>query len=239
MRVLVVEDNDDLAGILQSRLNHAGLVTQRVRTAGEAEVAAAETAYRAIVLDLGLPDHDGLVFLQKLRTKGAATPVIVVSARDGLNDRLNGLRAGADDYLPKPFSVEELVARLLALSRRPQRFIGRTLRFGNVAIDLESREICIGSENCACQPREVLVLELLMRNPGEVVRRTFIYDQLFGVEANESPDTVDVYIHRLRRQLADSGSTAHIHTIRGVGYMLSDVPPPGSRTAAMRHSPAQ
>ena len=139
MRVLIIEDNSSLATLIATRLEQSGIESDRAVSMEQAERALFSLRYEAVILDLGLPDGDGLKLLRDMRQRGDSTPVLVTTARHGLEDRVRGLREGADDYLPKPFSVEELVARLQALLRRPSNFIGQTLQTGNVALDTELR----------------------------------------------------------------------------------------------------
>ena len=223
MRVLIVEDNASLASLISARLDRSGIESDRAISVADATRALGSLNYDAVVLDLGLTDGDGLTLLSDMRRSGNSTPVLITTARHGLEDRVRGLRQGADDYLPKPFSVEELLARLQALMRRPSRFIGPILRAGNIAFDTQLRQMNVADRVVPTRLREALVLELLIRGLGAVVKRGHIEDQLFGLEGQPDSNTVDVYIHRLRRQLTDVGATVAIHTIRGVGYMMTEV----------------
>jgi DNA-binding response OmpR family regulator len=222
MRLLVVEDNEELAGLLIRGLAAAGFAADVVASAGDARNVLATTRYAAIVLDLGLPDGDGLEVLQGLRARQVATPVLVLTARSGVHDRVTGLRSGADDYLVKPFALEELVARLQALMRRPGELLGRSLRVGNVTFDTEARQAFVDEKPQIFSAREVAVLEILMRRSGRVVSKKLVEDQLFGLSIDVSSNAVEVYVHRLRKQLADSGANVQIHTIRGVGYLIAE-----------------
>ena len=145
MRVLLVEDNTELVSLLKKGLSQGGIAADAVGTAGDASHVLATMQYAAVVLDLGLPDEDGLTLLRDLRRRGESTPVLVLTARDGVSDRVTGLRAGADDYLAKPFAMEELIARLQALLRRPGNLLGRRLTFGNVALDTEGRQVIVAA----------------------------------------------------------------------------------------------
>jgi DNA-binding response OmpR family regulator len=223
VRVLIVEDNKVFASLMASRLDRSGIESDQVVSVEQAEQAIATVDYGAIVLDLGLGDRDGLELLRALRAKGNSIPIVITSARHSLEDRLRGLREGADDYLAKPFSVDELIARLHAVMRRPGKFVGQMLQAGNVGLDTESRQIRIADAVHIVRVRETLLLELLMRHAGHVVQRDYFEHQLFGRESDHDSNTVDVYVHRLRRQLLDAGATVAIHTIRGVGYMLTEV----------------
>ncbi len=222
MRLLVVEDNNDLAQLLLKGLGAEGFAADVVTTAGEARAALATTRYAAVMLDLGLPDGDGLAVLRELRERKDATPVLVLTARGGVHDRVAGLRSGADDYLAKPFAFEELVARVQALLRRPGDLLGQLLRVGNVAFDTEARQAFVDDKPQFFSAREVAVLEILMRRSGRVVSKKLVEDHLFGLSADVGSNAVEVYIHRLRKQLADAGGKVQIHTIRGVGYLIAE-----------------
>src|SRR5690349_9326436 len=169
MRVLLVEDNKDLVSLLDKGLAQSGLSTDSVGTVGDAMHVLGTMKYAAVVLDLGLPDDDGLALLRDMRRKGDATPVLVLTARDGVTDRVTGLREGADDYLPKPFAMEELVARLQALLRRPGNLLGRQLTFGNVSLDTEGRQVFVDGTVRVFPARETAILEILLRRGGNVV----------------------------------------------------------------------
>jgi DNA-binding response OmpR family regulator len=220
MRVLIIEDNVSFAHLVAERLAQSGFDSDQTGTAEQAKHAMEAVDYAAVVLDLGLPDENGLTLLREMRLHGNATPVLITTARNGLEDRVRGLREGADDYLAKPFSVDELAARLHALLRRPGRLLQEVLTAGNVALDSKNHQVNVEGRILPMRLRETVVLELLMRHKASVVPRRFFEDQLFGIEGEQDSNTVDVYIHRLRKQLDDAGATAKIHTVRGVGYML-------------------
>ena len=228
MRVLIAEDNTTFAHVMQDRLKQSAISSDHVATIERTEEALSALPYTALVLDLGLPDGDGVNLIRRLRENGSTIPILIISARHGLDDRVLGLRAGADDYLAKPFSVDELIARLRAISRRSEAMVGEVLRIGNVALDTASRQVNIGSHVHVGRLRETLILEVLLRYTGQVVRRDFLFNQLYGIDAKTEPATVDVYIHRLRRHLADYRATVVIHTIRGVGFMLTELPSSGA-----------
>lgn len=222
MRVLVIEDNADLVSLLTKGLARGGFAADSVGTAADARHVLGTMKYAAIVLDLGLPDEDGLVLLRELRRKHDATPVLVLTARDGVNDRVTGLRDGADDYLAKPFAMEELVARLQALLRRPGNLLGRMLTFGNVALDTEGRQAFVGGTPRAFPARETAVLEILLRRGGNVAPKRLFEDHLFGLSGDVGSNAIEVYVHRLRKMLADAGANVKIHTVRGVGYLMAE-----------------
>jgi DNA-binding response OmpR family regulator len=221
MRILLVEDNDRLSRLLATGLGRAGFEVDLVTSAADAAAVSSATQYPVIVLDLGLPDADGLDFLRELRRRGDATPVLILTARGGIQDRVKGLQTGADDYLGKPFALEELVARLQALLRRPGQLLGQALTVGNVTLDTEARQLEIGGQALALSVREIAVIEILMRRAGKVVSKKLVEDQLFGLSGEVGSNAVEVYVHRIRKQLAEAGAAARIDTIRGVGYMIS------------------
>lgn len=222
MRVLIVEDNTELVGLLKAGLAQGGFPADAVGTAGDARHVLATMRYSAVVLDLGLPDDDGISVLKDLRHRGDPVPVLVLTARDGVSDRVEGLRAGADDYLAKPFAMEELIARLQALLRRPGNLLGRRLTFGNVAIDTEGRQVFVADAAHSFPARETAVLEILLRRGGNVAPKRLFEDHLFGLSGEGGSNAVEVYVHRLRKLLADAGATVKIHTVRGVGYLLTE-----------------
>jgi DNA-binding response OmpR family regulator len=222
MRLMLVEDNTRLSALLAKGLSTAGFVVDRMKTAAEAREALAIARYSAVVLDLGLPDEDGLEVLRSMRRVGDATPVLILTARSGLKDRVGGLQAGADDYLPKPFELEELVARLRALQRRPPQMLAVVLKLGNLAFDTGARQMLVNGKPWLLSARETAVLEVLMHRPGHVVSKQIVEDQLFGLDHEVGSNAVEVYVHRLRKQLAEAGATVLIHTVRGVGYFISE-----------------
>ena len=225
MRVLLVEDNPELVSLLVKGLARAGLAADSVGTVGDAKHVLATVKYAAVVLDLGLPDDDGLNLLRDMRRAADATPVLVLTARDGVTDRVTGLREGADDYLPKPFAMEELVARLQALLRRPGNLLGRLLTFGNVALDTEGRQVFVSGAPRGFPARETAVLEILLRRGGNVAPKRLFEDHLFGLSGDVGSNAVEVYVHRLRKMLSDAGATVKIHTVRGVGYLMAEEKP--------------
>jgi DNA-binding response OmpR family regulator len=221
MRILIVEDNSTYGHLLAQRLAQAGFDSDEVMSAGAARRALLSVRYAAILLDLGLPDDDGIVLLRQIRSAGHAMPIMIVTARHGLEHRLQGLREGADDYLVKPFSMEELVARLHALLRRPGYMLGRLLTAGNISLDTDNRQLMVGDSVHLLRVRELEVLELLIRNRGRVVTRKRFEEWLFGLQVEQDTNALDVYVHRLRKVLADADATVKIHTIRGVGFLMS------------------
>jgi len=222
MRVLIVEDNAELVSLLVKGLAQGGLAADNVSTVADAQHVLGTMKYAAVVLDLGLPDEDGLILLREMRRRSDATPVLVLTARDGVTDRVTGLREGADDYLVKPFAMEELVARLQALLRRPGNLLGRLLTFGNVSLDTDGRQVIVAGSPKAFPARETAVLEILLRRGGNVAPKRLFEDQLFGMSGDVGSNAVEVYVHRLRKMLSDAGATVKIHTVRGVGYLMAE-----------------
>ena len=222
MRLLLVEDNARLSDLIAGGLAKEGIATDTVTTIAECLSALATTHFSVVILDLGLPDGDGLSVLQHMRAQGSSTPVLVLTARLSVRDRVKGLHHGADDYLGKPFAFEELVARVRALLRRPTAYLGRELRLGNFTFDVEGREIAVAGAQYALAPREALVLEVLMRRANRVVPKKILEDQLYGLSADGSANAVEVSVHRLRKQLIETGAHVAIHTVRGVGYLIKE-----------------
>ena len=221
MRILVVEDNEELGGLIAEGLADAEYETDRVATAADARHALTTARYSAVVLDLGLPDGDGLTVLGDVRARHNEVPILILTARVGVHDRVAGLRAGADDYLTKPFAFEELVARLEALMRRPHAMTGHVLALANLTFDTQSKQAFIDDEPQVLSARETAVLEILLRHKDRAVAKKAVEDQLFGLDGEVSSNAVEVYVHRLRRQLGERGAKVQIHTVRGVGYMIA------------------
>jgi DNA-binding response OmpR family regulator len=222
MRLLVIEDNEELAALLSQGLRTAGYETDLLSTVAEARTALSTTRYAALILDIGLPDGDGLAILREIRHRKDPLPVLVLTARGSVHDRVSGLRSGADDYLVKPFAFEELVARLEALLRRPGQLLGSSLQVANLAFDTESRQAYIDDKPQVLSARETAVLELLMRRKDRVVSKKLVEDHIFGLSGEVASNAVEVYVHRLRKQLSERGANVEIHTIRGVGYLLGE-----------------
>jgi DNA-binding response OmpR family regulator len=222
MRLLVVEDNEQLAELLTKGLQAAGYETDVLSTLEEASTVLRTTFYAALILDLGLPDGDGLVLLREIRHLDNPIPVIVLTARGGLHDRVQGLRSGADDYLVKPFALEELLARLEAQLRRPGNLLGSSLRIANLEFDTRNRQASIDDQPQVLSARETAVLELLMRSKGRVVSKKQVEDHIFGHSGEVASNAIEVYVHRLRKQLSERGAKVQVHTIRGVGYLIAE-----------------
>src|ERR1700760_3324680 len=222
MRLLIVEDNEELAQLLVKGLQTAGYEADVLSTIEEATSVLLTTFYAALILDLGLPDGDGLALLREIRHRNNPIPVLVLTARGGLHDYVHGLRSGAGDYLVKPFALEELVARLEAQLRRPGQLLGNSLKIANLQFDTQNRQASIDDQPQVLSARETAVLELLMRSKGRVVSKKQVEDHIFGHSGEVASNAVEVYVHRLRKQLADRGAKVQVHTIRGVGYLIAE-----------------
>jgi DNA-binding response OmpR family regulator len=222
VRLLVVEDEVRIAEILRKSLGKAGFAVDSVASCGDAKAALGVGTYDAMILDLGLPDGDGLALLGQVRSGGDQTPILVLTARDAIEDRVNGLDTGADDYLVKPFAMTELVARTKALLRRPGGALGTTLKAGNVSFDTIGRDVTIGNVPLLLPRRESAILEHLMRRLGRVVPKLVLEEKLYGIDDELESNAIPVHIHHLRKKLVDAGATAEIHTVRGLGYLLTE-----------------
>jgi DNA-binding response OmpR family regulator len=224
MRLLVIEDETRIAELLRTGLTRAGFVVDAVTTAADAHEALSLVCYDAAILDLGLPDGDGLTLLARARRAGSRVPVLILTARDAIEDRVTGLDAGADDYLIKPFAMAELIARTKALLRRPGHALGATLTAGNVVFDTIGRDVRIGETVVHLARQELAVLEHLMRRLGRVVPKTLLEEKLYSMDEEPESNAIPVHIHHLRRKLADCGATPEVHTVRGIGYLLTEEP---------------
>lgn len=222
MRLLLVEDHARFANAVKMNLEKEGFTVDTVQTANNADAAATAVKYDTIILDLGLPDADGISILREWRERGIETPVLVLTARDGVEDRVIGLNSGADDYLLKPFAMEELVARIRALLRRPDGALGLVITAGNVSFDTTAREVRVNDQTINISRREMGVLEQLMRRVGRVVPKDVLEDKIYGFDEEVSSNSVEVHVSRLRKRLANSGANIVVHTLRGVGYLLSE-----------------
>lgn len=222
MRLLIVEDEQRIAELTREALARAGFAVDVVTLCADARAAFAVTPYDAAIVDLGLPDGDGLSLLGELRATGNLTPVLVLTARDAVEDRVRGLDTGADDYLVKPFAMTELIARTKALLRRPGGALGVILKAGNVSFDTVERDVRIGEVSLVLPRRESAILEHLMRRLGRVVPKPVLEEKLYGLDDEHGSNPIPVHVHYLRRKLLEAGATAEIHTVRGVGYLLTE-----------------
>ncbi len=220
MKVLVVEDQRRLGLMLKQGLAEAGYTVGVTGTCAGARDALCETTYDAIVLDLGLPDGDGLDLLQQWRKSGFNEPVIILSARDAVQDRIKGLDVGADDYLPKPFSLPELLARLRSLLRRQANVKETVLEHRGIRLDLAGRTTHYHKEAVDLTSREFALLEIFMQNPGRILTRTLIYERVWSSPYEVDANLLDVYMSKLRAKFEARDDKPMFKTVRGVGYKL-------------------
>jgi DNA-binding response OmpR family regulator len=221
MRLLIAEDNGRLGSYVRAALTGRGFTADLVGTAEDAEAALAAIGYDALILDLGLPDADGMTLLKKMRQNQDMRPVLILTARDSTEMLVSGLNGGADDYLCKPFEMDELEARIRALLRRPGSRKSVVISEANLQIDTAEREVRVNGAIVEVPRREYYALELLMRRTGSVVSKKSMEDLLYSFGEEIASNAIEVLIHRLRKRLVESGADAVIHTIRGVGYMLA------------------
>ena len=225
MRLLLVEDDIHLAPVVARALNRASFTVDAVDRAGDASEALLTVPYDAVVLDLGLPDGDGMQVLKELRDRDDPVPVLILTARDSVSDRVNGLDTGADDYLLKPFDMGELIARVKAMLRRaPNRPCG-WIKVGNVSFEAIERTVEIEGTPISMSRRELSLLEQLMARAGRVVVKEILEDRIYEFNAEPSSNSLEVLVHRLRRKLGNHRAEVTIHTVRGVGYLLSENSP--------------
>jgi two-component system response regulator QseB len=216
MRVLLIEDDAMIGASVEKGLRQDGFTVSWVRDARAATAAAASAAYDAMLLDLGLPDRDGLDFLKKLRARGSKVPVLIVTARDAVNDRVRGLDSGADDYILKPFDLDELAARIRAVQRRHAGRAEPLVRVGDVVFDPAARSVTLNGKAVELSARELALLEALLDRPGTILSRAQLEERVYGWGGEVESNAVEVYVHALRRKLG----AAFIRTVRGVGYMV-------------------
>jgi len=219
MRILVVEDDKKIASFIVNGLKQSGYAVDHAADGEDALIRAQTVAYDAAVVDLMLPKLDGLSLIQQLRSKNIRIPVLILSAKASVDDRVKGLQAGGDDYLTKPFAFSELLARVQALIRRATQTPEPTrLTVGELTMDLLTREVHRGLEKLELQPREFALLEYLMRHPNRAVTKTMILEHIFDYSFDPQTNVVDVLVHRLRSKVDKEKNM--LHTIRGVGYVL-------------------
>jgi len=222
MRVLVVEDEKKTASFIRKALQAEGCAVDVCGTGDDALAAATATPFDALVLDIMLPGRDGLSVLTQLRARGNQTPVLLLSARGEVNERVHGLNAGADDYLPKPFVIAELVARIRALARRGGEPKSVVLRLANLSLDTVTRELRRGETKIELTAREYRLLEYLLRGTGRICGRMSIIEKVWDYDFDPGTNLVDVYIKRLREKIDDGFEPKLLHTVRGIGYVMKE-----------------
>ncbi|WP_341210868.1 response regulator transcription factor [Sphingomonas paucimobilis] len=222
MRLLLVEDDLALAESLLAMLGARGLGCDHLATGKDALHALATMDYDLVLLDLGLPDLDGMALLRILRAQGDRIPLIALTARSALADRVAGLSTGADDFIIKPFEAEELIARIRALLRRHAGAAQAAMTMANVRFDLDTGDLEVDGRPISLAARDRDMLRLLFRRPGKVVGKQLAEGKLFGLDDPAGSNAVEVYLYRLRKKLADAGAKVRVETIRGVGFMLRE-----------------
>jgi DNA-binding response OmpR family regulator len=222
MRLLAIEDNRQFLELMRSHLAKHGFAVDTAETAADGLTIATDGLHDAILLDLGLPDGDGTAIVAALRRARNLVPILVLSARDAILDRVGLLDAGADDYLVKPFDLEELVARVRAVTRRGTARAEERLAFADLVFDRKSRQVIVDGRPVALRPREAALLEALLRRAGEPIHRELLLSSLYSLDEEIGSNTLDVHVHHLRRRLAEAGARVSIATLRGHGYALRD-----------------
>lgn len=222
MRILLVEDEAEMAAWLVRAFKQSGYVPDHAPDAATAEALLAGNDYDAVVLDLRLPDKHGLALLAEARKAGNRTPVLVLTAQGSLQDRVKGLNVGADDFLTKPFAIEELEARLAALVRRSRGNTQTVLQCGSLSCASDSRAFMLAGSLLQLTPRESAALSVLLARSGTPVEKSLLSGKVFPVASSAGPDAIELVLHRLRRKLA--GGDVRIVTVRGLGYMLESIP---------------
>ena len=218
MKILLVEDDAALGHAMSTSLNKAGYSVNWAHDGFEADVALHDYVYDAVILDLGLPRIDGFEVLKRMRARKVTAPVIILTARDDLDDRVRGLDLGADDYLTKPFKLPELEARLRAQIRRNNSILGSTIEYGPLVLNISDKMLIVNGETMPLSPREFSVLEMLLTRVGRVVSKDAIIDALSKWDEGVGNNAIEVYIHRIRKKLEPLG--INVLTIRGLGYLL-------------------
>ncbi|PYR96255.1 MAG: DNA-binding response regulator [Acidobacteria bacterium] len=224
MRVLIVEDEKKLASFVRKALQAEGFAADLLHHGDEALAAAATTAFDVIILDIMLPGRDGLSVVRQLRARHVVTPVLLLTARGEVNERVEGLNAGADDYLPKPFVLAELIARVRALGRRSGDNRPVVLRVGDLTLDTVARKAKRGDKVFELSAREYRLLEFLMRSPDRVCGRMAIVENVWEYDFDPGTNLVDVYVMRLREKIDAGFEPKLLHTVRGVGYVMKESP---------------
>jgi DNA-binding response OmpR family regulator len=223
-RLLLVEDDPTIAGAAYQKLTGEAHVVDIASTASSARAAVDNADYDLVILDLSLPDGDGVELLQHWRHSGCRVPVIVVTARSGIEDKVQGLDSGADDYLTKPFEMAELLARVRATLRRRGGLGEQFLHFANLELDTVRRQLRVAGRRINAPRRELAMLELLLRRAGEVADRDAVLRAAYADDEHTSSNVLETNVSRLRQRLAAAGGNVHIESIRGVGYLLREIP---------------
>ena len=218
MRILLAEDDEVLSDGISKALSQWGFAVDQVKTGSDADFALEGVSFDLAILDLGLPVMDGFQVLKRLRSKGKRLPVLILTARDGLEDRVAGLNLGADDYITKPFDLPELEARVRALIRRSNYSAENVINYGPIMFDVQGKMVEVNGQALEFSARELGVLEILMQRPGRVVSKEQLMEHMYGWDNDVSPNAIEVYIHRIRKRFEPHG--VNIRAVRGLGYLL-------------------
>ncbi len=218
MKILVVEDDKVLADGLMTSMMQAGHAADWTDNGEEADIILSSQVYDHVILDLGLPHMDGLQVLERMRKRGIKTPVLILTARDAVEERISGLDAGADDYITKPFNLGELEARVRVLLRRGQCGGTNEICLGSLAVDTVGKKVTVGGRALDLSARELCILEVLLRNIGHVVSKSQILEKMYGWDEDVSENAIEVFIHRLRKKM--DGADVSIRNVRGLGYSI-------------------
>jgi DNA-binding response OmpR family regulator/HPt (histidine-containing phosphotransfer) domain-containing protein len=224
MRLLVIEDDPSVGGLIAATLRGDGHRVDVLESAADGLEALRSVAYDLLIVDRALPDQDGIQVVRSVRSGGGALPILMLTARGSIDDRVAGLEAGADDYLIKPFAMPELKARLHALARRPARLESRVLALGQLRLDQERRSASVAGQDLRLSRREFALLELLLRRPAQLHPRSAIEQSLYGFDEEVASNAVEVHVHHLRKMLARSNAGVKIETRRGIGYSIVEIP---------------
>jgi DNA-binding response OmpR family regulator len=232
-RVAIVEDHERLAGMIRQALAAAGIEADLFRNVREASYGVGRADFAVLIIDRGLPDGDGLAFLRALRATGQMTPCLMLTARDALHDRVDGLESGADDYVTKPFAMSELVARVRTLMRRPVALTALVLSFADITVDPQLRAMRCGAQSVLLAPAELQVMLCLVKAAGQTVRHAALEHAAWGLGEAVTPNALEVTVHRLRKKLTAIGTTTRLANIRGAGFALQ----PASERAGSHDRP--
>lgn len=223
MRLLIVEDDQQFASVLATQLARHGMIGDVVPSLRQAEQALASHEYRVMLLDRQLPDGEGADFVPRAREIRPGLPIVILTAKSEISERIDGLDSGADDYLTKPFSTDELLARLRAILRRPTQVVVQTIRIGNVRYSSDDREVWVDGEKLTLPRRQLLVLEALLMRHGRTVSRGALLESVYGLDEHLESNALEAHVSKLRRALAESGAGIKIHVLRGLGYMVQEI----------------
>ncbi|WP_176079815.1 response regulator transcription factor [Paraburkholderia tropica] len=221
-RVAIIEDHERLAGLLRQALMQAGIEADIFASIREATYGTEQAEYAVLIIDRGLPDGDGLTFLRTVRDAGRTTPCLMLTARDALHDRIEGLESGADDYVSKPFEMSEFVARVRTLMRRPAVLAALIASFGDITVDPQQRALTCRGRVISLAPAELQIILSLIQADGRTVRHSILEHAAWGFGDAVTPNALEVTVHRLRKKLIEIGAKTHLMNVRGAGFMLRE-----------------